>query len=472
MTSIRARLVVGFVVLLAADLAGYGVLFHTVVHRWLAPDALAMAKDKAVRLGRWVKPERVAYDESLYANVRNEAQGYYWAVMDAAGRPVQRSRALPEFFPLPATAQEERYAEQEPYAETRQDTNGALYAVAWYPVFSITPERRTQITGWTEAVVPLQPFLERQARLGRWLLAAGLVALLTFSALAFHLCGLWLRPWRVTAEAARRLAASDLAERRLPAVADDADLAGVVQAFNALLERLKAAHSRQQQFVADAAHELRTPLSALRAEIEVALRRQRSGGEYEQTLQLNRLELERLGALVENLLALAQLDSHESRSARSSFNLAVVCRDVAEQLASRAGAQGLHLTLAVPDELTLTGDAPALERALRNLVENAIKHTPSGEEIIICLESDAAEIRVAVRDHGVGIAPEHLPRIFDRFYRVDTARNRAVGGAGLGLAIVVAIAEAHGGSVTVESELGKGSVFTIRLPRGKVEALE
>ena len=400
MKSIRSRLMVGFVVLLAADLAGYGLLFHTAVSGWLAPDALALAKDKAVRLGRWVKADPVAYDESLYGNIRNEAQGYYWAVLDVNGKPVQVSRFLPEFFPLPETAHEDRFSVFNPYAAVRRATNGARFAVAWYPVFWITPERHAHITGWTEAVVPLQPLLERNARLGHWLLAAGITALATFSALAFYLCGLWLGPWRTTAEEARRLSISPTLEGRLPAVTDDADLSRVVESFNAMLDRLQRAQGRQEQFVADAAHELRTPLAALRAEIEVALRRERSGGEYEQTLQLNRLEMERLGALVENLLALARLDSPASLPISAAADLPAICRDVAEQLAPLAARQQVRLNLDVPDELIVAGDASALERAVRNLVENALKHTPAGEDIVIRVESDAAEVRLAVSGPG------------------------------------------------------------------------
>jgi heavy metal sensor kinase len=465
MTSIRLRLVGGFVVVLAAGLAGFGILFDSAISQWLVPDALAMAKDKTIRLGRWVRADPLQSDEFLLTMIRNEAQGYHWAVLDAEGRLIQNSRLLPEVFPLPDMPVSVRDQHVDAHAELRRGTNGALYAVAWYPVAVVDADRkRGRNTGWTEAVVPLQPFLERKARLGHWLLASGIAALAVFSTLAFYLCGLWLRPWRTAADAARRLGSGDLSEARLPVTSDDAELAQIVESFNALLERLKASHRRQQQFVADAAHELRTPLAALRAEIEVALRRPRSGGEYEQTLHLNRLELERLSTLVENLLALARLDSSESPLDRLPANLAAICRDVAEHLAPLAGAQGLRLILDVPDELIVSGDALGLERAVRNLVENAIRHTHAGEEIVIRAGAENSEARITVIDRGVGIAPEDLPRIFDRFYRVDTARNRAHGGAGLGLSIVKAIVEAHGGTVSVESKLGAGSTFTLRLP--------
>jgi heavy metal sensor kinase len=424
-----------------------------------------MAKDKTIRFGRWVRPNAVQSDDFLLTSIRNEAQGYHWALLDATGRLVQKSRLLPEFFPLPDTPASVREQMVDAHAEMRRGTNGALYAVAWYPVAMIDENRRrSHVTGWTEAVVPLQPFLERKARLERWLVAGGLATLIAFSALAAYLSGLWLRPWRTAAAAAQRLNVGDFADARLPAVADDADLAQLVDSFNKLLQRVQEAHRRQQQFVADASHELRTPLAALRAEIEVALRRERSGGEYQQTLELNRVELERLAALVENLLTLTRLDASAAPLERAPANIAAICRDVAEHLSPLAGIRGLHLKLDVPDELIVRGDALGLERAIRNLVENALHHTPAGEEIVIRAHVEKSEACIEVIDRGVGIAPEHLPRLFDRFYRVDTARNRAAGGAGLGLSIVKAIAEAHGGSVKVSSVPGAGSTFTIQLP--------
>ena len=464
MRSIRFRLLLGFGILLAADLAGYGLLFHTVVEGWLTPDVVAMAKDKSLVLGRWIPAGPLAADENLPARILNEPQGYAWAVLDATGRPVQQSRLLPTPFPVPPGVTPEPAKVFDPPAQILNSPDGGRYAVAWCPLFEPRVGGGEELRGWTEAVVPLKPLLERQDRLGRWLLAAGVVGLLAFSGLAFHLCGLWLRPWRSTADAARRLAQGDLAEGRLPDALDDADLARVVESFNGLLDRLKSAHQRQHQFVADASHELRTPLAALRAEIEIALRRERTGGEYQQTLQLNRLELERLGTLVENLLTLAQLDAVEAPTRRAPSDLAALCREVTEQFAPQAGARGLRLTLDVPDQLILYADASTLGSALRNLVDNALKHTPAGEKITVKLDAADGGVRLSVMDHGLGIAPEHLPRLFDRFYRVDSARNRALGGAGLGLSIVKAAAKAHGGTVSVRSELGKGSTFTIHLP--------
>jgi len=313
-------------------------------------------------------------------------------------------------------------------------------------------------------VVPMKPFEERAAQLRLWLIGCGGGTLVLLSALAWYLSGLWLRPWRTVAEATRKLAEAEVPDAQLPVPDDDEELATVTRAFNQLLERVKQVHSRQHQFIADASHEVRTPLAALRAEIEVALRRERSPGDYQRTLETSRHELERLSSLVENLLALAALDAVRPQSKKSPVDLTVVCRDVAEQLSPLAAAQSVRLQLESPDGATIRGDAFSLERAVRNLVENAIHHTPAGEQIIIRTQANPDEASVQVIDAGVGIAPEHLSQLFDRFYRVDTARTRTHGGAGLGLSIVKAIVEAHGGTICVESKLGAGSTFTLRLP--------
>ncbi len=271
-------------------------------------------------------------------------------------------------------------------------------------------------------------------------------------------------PLTALSDTARKVNLGTLARQRLFAPPDAPEVATLAAAFNELLDRLEAAHASQHRFVADASHELRTPLAALRAEIEIALRRERAPADYQRTLDSNRHELERLSSLVENLLALAALDASQPQKQKSPVDLALVCRDVAEQLLPLAAAQDVRLQLELSESVTTPGDVFSLERAVRNLVENAIRHTPAGEQIVIRAGIHGGEARVEVIDAGVGIAPEHLPHLFDRFYRVDTARTRTHGGAGLGLAIVKAIVEAHDGTVSVESKLGAGSTFMLRLP--------
>jgi heavy metal sensor kinase len=464
MNSIRLRLVFGFTAILAVALTGFASLFYHATTRWIMPDILGVARDKVVRFGRWVNPEPLRPDNFLDTAIRNEAQGYYWAVFDPKGTLVQKSRLIPEVFPLPEMPEATKNG-LEAHSEMRRGVDGAAYAVAWYPVL-VQLDGRThfRITGWAEAVVPMQPFEARVAQLRLWLIACGAGTLVLTSALAWYLSGLWLRPWRVVAETSRRLAEADVPDAQLPVPDDDEELATVTRAFNQLIERVKLVHARQHQFIADASHEVRTPLSSLRAEIEVSLRRERTPADYHRTLECSRQELERLSTLVENLLALAALDASQPQRDKAPVDLAIVCRDVVEQLAPLAAAQNVRLQLELSENVIIPGDVFSLERMVRNVVENALHHTPAGEQIVILAGVSGKEARIEVIDAGVGIAPEHLPHLFDRFYRVDTARTRTHGGAGLGLSIVKAIVTAHGGTVSVASKLGAGSTFTLRLP--------
>jgi heavy metal sensor kinase len=341
---------------------------------------------------------------------------------------------------------------------------GRSYRVATHP-------RRDQWGGpvvmYAQALMALDDLHAREQRLRTWLFAGGLVMLSSGAAASWALSRLWLRSVTVMEETARNLGAGDLGRRRLFVPSDDAELAALAGAFNNLLDRLEVAHTAQQRFTADASHELRTPLTILRGEIEVALRRPRSAEEYRDVLLSNKEEIERLSRLTENMLALAHVDVGDAVAQREPVNMAEVCSVVTAKLQPLAAEKGIALTLDAPDDggaLSVMGDRVALERVMHNLVENAIRYTPPDESVNVRLSKQDAQVRVDVSDSGSGIAPEHLPLLFDRFYRVDKARSRAHGGSGLGLSIVRALVEAHGGTVQVESQVGSGSTFTVRLP--------
>ncbi|MGV3661726.1 MAG: sensor histidine kinase [Prosthecobacter sp.] len=291
------------------------------------------------------------------------------------------------------------------------------------------------------------------------MLAAGAAA-------AWFLSKQWLRSVATLEEAARGLSTSELGKRRLFVPSDDEELAALAASFNHLLDRLEAAHTGQQRFTADASHELRTPLTVLRGEIEVALRKPRSAEEYRAVLVSNKEEIERLSRLTENMLALAQVDVGDAIAQRESLRVDDLCQSVAAKLHPLAVSQSIDLAVedASQEPPVIAGDRIAIERVLHNLIENAIRYSPSGEHVLVRTSRSGNEVRIEVIDHGSGIAPEHVPHLFERFYRVDKARSRAHGGSGLGLSIVQALVEAHQGSVSVDSTVGRGSTFTVRLP--------
>lgn len=247
---------------------------------------------------------------------------------------------------------------------------------------------------------------------------------------------------------------------RLNLPATDDEVGRLASTFDAMLAKLDESFQRERQFTADASHELRTPLAAMQAILSVIRERRRSPEDYEQALADLAEEADRLRSLTENLLRLTHND-RTSSFVRERLDLTWLLRNVIESMRPLAEAKSLTLTSVVPDGLTILGNDEDLIRLFVNLVDNAIKYTDHGT-ISLHAEISAASVKVSIVDTGRGIAAEHLPHIFDRFYRVDTART--TGGAGLGLAIALDIARAHDGRIEVSSTVGTGTQFTVFLP--------
>jgi two-component system heavy metal sensor histidine kinase CusS len=231
-----------------------------------------------------------------------------------------------------------------------------------------------------------------------------------------------------------------------------------------MLDRLEDSFDRLSRFSADLAHELRTPVTNLRGEVEVALGKPRSPEEYREVLGSCLEETVRLAGIIDSLLFLARAESAGAQIRRERVDvgreLSVVC-DFYEAAASE---RGVSLHIAPRGEVAADVDRTLLQRALGNLVENSLAHTPAGGSVTLSAERREAAVRIDVADTGSGIAPEHLPRLFDRFYRVDHSRSAGKGGTGLGLAIVKSIAELHGGLARVESVPGQGTRVVLLLP--------
>jgi len=270
-------------------------------------------------------------------------------------------------------------------------------------------------------------------------------------------------PLNRLAEAAQAIGARDLTRR--VEVKGSRETVAVAQAFNNMAAALEHAEQLRRNLMADVAHELRTPLSALQGNLRAildnvyALDKGEVARLYDQTRILSRL--------VNDLHELALAESQQLHLNMQSVNLTSVVRNVALTFEPIAEAQGVALDVQLPITLPpITGDAIRLEQVLHNLLGNALRHTPEGGTIYICAETEADKIKLLVRDTGEGIAAEHLPYVFERFYRADRARSRASGGTGLGLAIVRAIVESHRGSITAASDgiAGRGTTFTVTFP--------
>ena len=278
-----------------------------------------------------------------------------------------------------------------------------------------------------------------------------------------------LAPVDEITQAARNIGAKDLSQRlAVPRSSDE--LHRLADTLNGMLSRIEAAFQRVTQFTADASHELRTPVSVLRTSAELALRKPRSEAEYREALARILEESERVSHLIDQLLVLARADSGSSALPMARTDLSAALQAACSEAKVLAEAKQLKFSQLVPtDSVWVQGDAASLQRLFMILLDNAVKYTPIGGEITVRLSSDDGQAVAAIRDSGVGIAPEDLSHVFERFYRSDRARSRESGGTGLGLAIGRWIAQTHRGDIRVESSPGKGSEFQVYIPISRDE---
>jgi heavy metal sensor kinase len=301
--------------------------------------------------------------------------------------------------------------------------------------------------------------------------ASSILLVLTPSVLLLALIGGWLlvgrslHPVDEMTRAALAMEPGKLAHR-IEAPGNDDEIARLADAFNQMLERLDRSFRQIQQFSADASHELKTPLTSIRGAAEVALMGERDPEEYRRALRSIVDDVERMSAIVENLLLLARADANQVRIKSEPVEFQDLVLGVYEQLEPLGHRKGVALDLSSIDEVTVAGDPLWLNQIAVNLVNNAIKYTPEGGTVTLSLRADGAAgtAEFSVSDTGPGIPPEHLPRIFDRFYRVDSGRSRDAGGVGLGLNIAKWAAEAQGGRIEVKSQVGVGTTFTLTMP--------
>lgn len=273
-----------------------------------------------------------------------------------------------------------------------------------------------------------------------------------------------LRPVREISITAHRIAGGDLSQR-INASRTENELTALANLLNSTFARLEAAFTQQARFTSDAAHELRTPLTVLLTQTQAALARERGAAEYRETLLVNESTARRMKRLVESLLELARLDAGQEPLRRAPCDLAAIASDCAELMRPLAEARGIELKLDLA-EARCEADPERIAQVITNLVQNAIDYNVDrGEARIVTRRQDGCAM-LEISDTGAGIPAEHLPHLFDRFYRVHEARPDSASHSGLGLAISKAIVDAHGGRIDAVSDLGRGTTFRIVLPVG------
>lgn len=316
---------------------------------------------------------------------------------------------------------------------------------------------------FVQIAMPLGDMEKNLSRLV-WTLGASIsLAGLLFAIGIWFLVGRALKPVAAIVRATNQIKADNL-EKRLDIPKTGDEIEQLALTLNAMLKKLELSFQQMRQFIADASHEIRTPLGILMGETDVALRTAHSPQEYRQALENNREEMTRLACLVERLLLLSHMETGQWRWQKQSINLKELACELAEKTQLLGSEKNLRVALKADEEFIIEGDAMRLRQLLLNLADNAVKNSHPQGRILLALLRENGHVKISVQDEGVGISPEHIPKIFDRFYRVDKARERERGGYGLGLAIAQTIAQAHQGKIEVQSEVGRGSLFTVKLP--------
>jgi signal transduction histidine kinase len=482
--TVRTRLTLWYTTLLTVFVAGFALVVYVAVDRQLAGEL-----DHAIEL----RAVEVAHDFASAWSAQNPGvdepfrvptgsaladQPHFVQVVGRAGDILYSSPNLSRRLPISN--------------ETREIL---LDGQVTHDVLTLPNDRRLvlygtplmlddDVFGVVLVAAPLWPLEQMLARLQFMLVVAVLGSIFVAGGVGWWLASAAMRPVDQITAVAQAIGRSGDLSGRVPEPHRRDELGRLSTAFNELLARLDLAMQQQRRFLDDASHELRTPLTTIRASASALLRRTphplpspwkgdganpvplAGGGQGRglvpgEEVQAIARESERMGRLVTDLLALARADAGQELACRPLM-LDAVLVDVYQQ--ARLQASPVRLCIGDLTQIEIVGDADRLKQLLFNLVDNACRYTPPGGTVTLSLVEQDGMAALAVRDTGPGIAPDDLPRIFERFYRADRARSREVGGTGLGLAISRVIAEAHGGRIEVESTLGRGSTFTLFVP--------
>lgn len=459
------RLLLFFVGALAVVLAGFSTGVYLLARHHLH-NRTADRLDAAIRTlvaAAEVSPDGVEWEPAERAIGFNPGEGVAWQASDAAGRIVDGSPKTGELVPGIGTMNS-----TDKLLIERSDRQGLPWRFAWQRLQppdlrpgGPIPGRFAELT--ITAAVPLGPVAETLRDLAAILASVSVAVLAAASAGGYFVCRRALAPVARMAAAARGMSAADFGER-LPVAPVNDELADLGKSFNGLLERLHESFERQRRFTGEASHQLRTPLSAILGQADVALRRDRPVDDYRQALAAVRHQADHLTRIVEALLFLARMDADAGPPAAERLDLAAWLPDHLRSWAANPRAADLQLTDAADGPAWVQAPSALLGELLNNLFDNALKYSEPGSPVTIRLGREPDAVTVAIEDRGCGIDPSDLSGLFRPFFRSADARRRGIPGVGLGLAVAARLAKAFGGDIAVTTKPGQGSCFQVRLP--------
>ncbi len=460
---LRFRLTVSYALFFALSMAAVGFVFHKTLESTLERQTREVLDQEWAAMKGYLRIEEkplwyfdpLDLDEAfIVGRIR-----LIYLIADANGKVLEGSDA---YESLGIDTPEEIRAtlrSQQPVWRVRTSSRNVPFLIRSGLVFD-EKHRKPYFVGIGRSLAENQRVMQQFT----WLYVSLTPALILLGCLlGWIIAGRALKPVSAVARAAQRISGSNLT-LRIPARGAGDELDYLIQTFNRMIDRLENSFRQIRQFSTDVSHELRTPITAIRGQLEVALFTAQNVDQYREAMLNSLQDTERLSQIVRALLLLSQAESGQLALQKTLADLSTLVHDIVDQFQIPAEGAQVKLLADLSPDCTAEVDRVQIERMVSNLISNAIKFTPAGGEVSVKLARREEHLELVVEDTGCGIAAEHLPHIFDRFYRVPAADPTPEKGLGLGLSFVAWIAKAHGGRVDVESTLGKGSRFRILLP--------
>jgi len=478
--SLRTKLTLWYVLILGILLISFSGFLYFTLSKSLYRDV----DNKLRSLAELIAVESVSplskfgfgnIDKALETSMNLKPIGKFIQVLDESGKIGRKSDNLKN-VQLPISLNALKNASRGVITfETNRSFENAPLRMITFPV-----KENNHITKMIQVASSLEDVEDALNTLFIILMVTVPLALMVASLGGQFLANKALKPVDSISQTARMITSKNLNQRIKPPKVKD-EISRLIETFNEMISRLDQSFRQIKQFTGDASHELKTPLTILKGEVEVALRKERASYEYQQILRSNLEEINRMSQIVNDLLLLSKADTGEIQLNKQNINLSEILNEVVAQMSLLVRSKNLRIeTSNHHEDVQIFGDALRIRELFLNLIENGIKYTEDGGSIRITLtpETPLPErspsgmpggeetkfVWITVSDTGIGIAKEDQNRIFDRFFRVDKARSREQGGSGLGLSICKWIVEAHQGEIKLESEIGKGSSFIIKLP--------